>query len=327
MSIRRLSASSIILASLCLASVLLVARSYFYSDQFTYKYPHSNSYMTLRMEGGSFFFFIQSNWAPRFNFATGFSSQYDDMGWSRLSVATLVDFRWRDNFFPGAGRRLLVVVPTWTTFAACLPIAGWIYFHRRPQIRWAFRPSISWCDPRLRARLARFAILCATGCVLGVIIGWADNRFYFSQNEHQWSLVLFALLPVVSLAAVFTRRRIPWHKAVLWLFLDLAGCICFLNATIDKMWTHFHLHIRSGGDLLDSILFLGLICFIFGAILLLFLQVKPEPNKPGPYCPECGYCLIGSTRKICTECGRPFTLEELGVSAGELIPTRTVSAG
>jgi hypothetical protein len=95
------------------------------------------------------------------------------------------------------------------------------------------------------------------------------------------------------------------------MFLELAGCVIFFEATIDRIWRHENIHGFDDLELLQLILLVGVVCFIFGAVLLLFLQVKPEPVKPGPYCPECGYCLIGSPRQICSECGRPFTFEEL----------------
>ena len=155
---------------------------------------------------------------------------------------------------------------------------------------------------------------------MGVLVALADIQFDFGQTDWQWSLILLVLLPVVSLMAVFTRRRIPWHRAILWMSLDLAGCVCFFESTVDRMWIWFNINRFGGLEQLQMILYLGFACFIFGAILLLFLQVKPEPPKPGPYCPECGYCLIGLPRQICSECGRPFTLEELGIAEGALVP-------
>jgi hypothetical protein len=65
---------------------------------------------------------------------------------------------------------------------------------------------------------------------------------------------------------------------------------------------------------------MGAVSFVISAGVLLLLQLKPRAVKPGPYCPACGYCLIGSPRQICAECGRAFTLEELGITPEELIP-------
>jgi hypothetical protein len=175
-------------------------------------------------------------------------------------------------------------------------------------------------NPRLRVRVVRFAIFSIVGSVLGALVVWFDYEFNISRNYSGWILILLLLLPVVSLMAVFTRRRIPWHRAILWMGLELAGCIVFFETTVDHIWLRAGLHQADDLELLQAILGVGVVDFIFGAILLLFLQVKPEKVLPGPYCPECGYCLIGSTRRICSECGRPFTLEELGVEAGALVP-------
>jgi len=40
----------------------------------------------------------------------------------------------------------------------------------------------------------------------------------------------------------------------------------------------------------------------------------------GAHCPGCGYCLLGLREHRCPECGRPFRMEELGVSEEELQP-------
>lgn len=36
--------------------------------------------------------------------------------------------------------------------------------------------------------------------------------------------------------------------------------------------------------------------------------------RPRGTCPGCGYCLKGLPANVCPECGRPFTLEEIGAS-------------
>ncbi len=150
------------------------------------------------------------------------------------------------------------------------------------------------------------------------MVAWADMEFDLGRTDGQWALILLVLLPVVSLMAVYTRRRIPWHRAILWMSLELAGCVTFFESAIDQIWRYENAHRYNDVELLQMIVFIGMVCFVIGAILLLFLQVKPEPVKPGPYCPECGYCLIGLPRQICSECGRPFTLDELGIEADAL---------
>jgi uncharacterized OB-fold protein len=55
-------------------------------------------------------------------------------------------------------------------------------------------------------------------------------------------------------------------------------------------------------------------------MLLLLMRLRHQKRIPGPYCPQCGYCLIGLPSHRCTECGRPFTLEELKIDAAALNP-------
>ena len=59
--------------------------------------------------------------------------------------------------------------------------------------------------------------------------------------------------------------------------LELAGCLCFFQATIERIWTHYNVNLYDVPDLLELVFMTGVACFIVGATLLLFLQVKPEP--------------------------------------------------
>ena len=239
----------------------------------------------------------------------------------------MVNFQWRNRVVSsvppnGQVHVRFVSFPIWTVFVLSVPFPIWILIRARGKVRWGFRKNVSWIDQRLRWRIARFAIFSGVGCVLGTLVAWADIEFDLGRTEGLWSAILLALLPVVSLMAVYTRRRIPWHRAILWMALELAGCIVFFESTIDRVWNYECADRYDDLELLEMIVFIGMACLVVGAILLLILQVKPEPVKPGPYCPECGYCLIGLPRQICSECGRPFTLDELGIAADVLIPRK-----
>jgi len=54
------------------------------------------------------------------------------------------------------------------------------------------------------------------------------------------------------------------------------------------------------------------------ASALLLNRWRLPARLKGPYCRRCGYCLIGTAEHRCPECGRAFTLRELGVSEAEL---------
>jgi hypothetical protein len=313
----------VISISLCVGTFLLWARSYFYQDGFGFTSDH-NSTLSLSSRQGRLSIVFQTIPNPPYYAPAGFGWRsarlYD--GWRYLTLRSLIDFRYDNRVIPrvrsAAVHSRTLTIPTWCILVLSLPIPAWIIFRDRRTQQWGLRKDVSWINPRLRSRIARFTLLSAIGCLAGVLVASVDVEFPFNRSRWQWFVALWILLPVVSLMAVFTRRRIRWHRALLWMSLELAGCLCFFQATIERIWTHYNVNVYDVPDLLELVFMTGAACFIVGATLLLFLQVKPEPVKPGPYCPECGYCLIGLPRQICSECGRPFTLEELGVELDAL---------
>ena len=63
----------------------------------------------------------------------------------------------------------------------------------------------------------------------------------------------------------------------------------------------------------------GVVVAICGVLLLLMLKALSRSLTFGPTrCPSCGYSLVGLPDQRCPECGRPFTLDELGVGEHEL---------
>ena len=65
---------------------------------------------------------------------------------------------------------------------------------------------------------------------------------------------------------------------------------------------------------------------IIGGCLFVVLWIASRKSRGqlkivhGTHCPTCEYNLVGNTTYICPECGQPFTLEELDVSADDLEP-------
>ncbi len=52
------------------------------------------------------------------------------------------------------------------------------------------------------------------------------------------------------------------------------------------------------------------------------------PPIAGPYCPGCGYCLVGVSEYVCPECGREFTLAQLHITADDLqVPGQATAPG
>jgi hypothetical protein len=321
---RRSIVGLIVFTSIAVGSLLLWARSYFYVDEVSCPGLSTTFYAEAESQrGSSSIGFVTFAADPQGTGRVGWHSFPINGGLRFLTLRSMLNFDWANHVYParfnapGAHVRY-VTVPTWFVFALSAVAAIWIYLRGKGKVHWGLRKDVSWINLRLRERIIRFAIFSAIGCVLGAMVAWADMEFDLGQTDAQWSVILLVLLPVVSLMAVYTRRRIPWHRAILWMSLELAGCVTFFESTIDQIWRFRNAHRYNDVELLQMIVVIGLACFVVGAILLLFLQVKPESVKPGPYCPECGYCLIGLPRQICSECGRPFTLDELGIEVEAL---------
>jgi hypothetical protein len=255
-------------------------------------------------------------------------SQLGFLGRHRNILDAMLSFSVRDRSFPltsnpaGPKYRIrLAVVPMWTLFILFATVPTWIILRGRKKNRWRLRKDVRWTNPPLDSRIARFALFSAVGAVVGILVTKIEMNYRYDGSGTTLEIILpwVILLPTLCLLVFVTRRRIPFHKALLWMSLELAGSVCFYSFATER--TGYYYGILSEQDTPQAVLLLGVASFACAAILLFFFQLKPEPVKPGPYCPQCGYCLIGSPRQICSECGRPFTHEELGVTPEALIPS------
>ncbi len=217
-----------------------------------------------------------------------------------------------------------LTIPMWSLFLIAPSLPTWVFFRNRRKERWRLRKDIRWISPRLHSRIVRFALFSTAGAVAGILVSCFESQLSLIHTNWEGTLPFIVLLPTVCLLVFLTRRRIPFHKALLWMSLEIAGATCFYSFATERTWHHFGEYGFAEQDTPQMILFLGFTAFVCAAIMLFFFQLKPEPVKPGPYCPQCGYCLIGSPRQICSECGRPFTHDELGVTPEALIPSATV---
>jgi hypothetical protein len=244
-------------------------------------------------------------------------------------------YYWRTPTTPlGASSEFVIMMPLWVPLIPCALLAWLFYGSRKPverrslrRVRLRFRPDLSKSNFRLSTRTKRFATFSVVGGVIGLLMAELEIQLHLYRLPQVEMFVPLLPLPLICFLIVMGRRRIPWHRALLWMSLEIAGCICFFVAARERFW-HFSGHAPyESPTMLSAALDLGLASFICGAILLLTLQVKPEVAKIGPYCPACGYCLLGTPTQTCPECGRPFTLDELGVSAEALVPTVPSPAG
>jgi len=315
---------------LFIGTALLWVRSYFYRDAIGYGFKQNfvicasyvgvvdifagNSPRVVARQSG-----LWSSHIPSSQFGPARRGALDSMFEFRC-VNQVLALPAGSGFPAATMHRRIISFPMWTLLVLWAPLPLYGFFRGRRKVRWGLRKDVRWANLRLGRQITRFAIFSAIGAAAGVLTASLDIAFSLWRARWEWMLSLFILLPVVSFTIVLTRRRIPWHRALLWVSLEIAGCVSFFAATTQWVWRVFAGYSLYEPVLTPIALIVGLICFICGAILLLFFQARPEPIKPGPYCPECGYCLIGSPRQICPECGRAFTLEELGVGPEALAP-------
>jgi hypothetical protein len=232
------------------------------------------------------------------------------------------DFAWRrttGRFFGAPIAKTEISIPIWFPMAILAGLA-WFCSRKGGNAWFGLREEIPWLNPRLRTKILRVATFCAAGAVIGAIVEAVNIALSLDHGAGQLIVTTMVSFILISALIVITRKRIEWHRAIVWLLLEVAGCICFFGATMDRIWYFFGRYRAVQPEILQGALVFGVGCYLCGAMLILFMQVKPRKDKPGPYCRGCGYCLIGVPPNICPECGRPFTIEELGVPVEALFP-------
>ena len=170
--------------------------------------------------------------------------------------------------------------------------------------------------PRTLSRHDRLLRLTIAACFAAVVGGAAAHvRPLIRGPVHYEALAThFVLLPALCSWLVWSQRRVRWSRAVAWLALEIfTACAAFTLA-----WTAVRMTVFD--DLLHVMGLYFVIMTVLGAAILEVWQ-KRHPPAPGPYCPACAYCLIGSAADRCPECGRPSTLDELGVPRAALEPS------
>jgi hypothetical protein len=237
-------------------------------------------------------------------------------------LSGVTDFAWRRT----AGRYLgspmaktEIAIPIWFPMLILGGLA-WFCSRKGGNAWFALREEIHWLNPRLRTKVLRFVTFCAAGAAIGAIVEAVNITLSLDHGAGQLIVTTIVSLMLISILILATRKRIQWHRAILWLLLEVAGCIAFFGATMDRMWYFFGKYRSPQPEILQAALVFGVGCYLGGAILILFMQVKPRKEKPGPYCRGCRYCLIGVPDNVCPECGRPFTIDELGIPPEALVP-------
>lgn len=162
---------------------------------------------------------------------------------------------------------------------------------------------------------------------------------HISQRERRWHFIVLTLLGAAIGAASALLRPVLEHNGVHYEAI-LADLIILPFIVLVVIVTHFDGRLRStipwfslecawlylvrtitwslaANRWWDDMIGLAIIEFMIAAgfgTMVLLLRARFKPPIEGPYCPACAYCLIGAAEDICPECGRAFTLEELGIT-------------
>lgn len=169
------------------------------------------------------------------------------------------------------------------------------------------KPS-EFSDTRVCAFGAAFAGLAVAMIVLLVV----------SYSEWLAGLVLLAfglIWPAEVARRMAATLRYPRHAAVIgaWFAIGLSApvwLVSILRLSGSDLW----------GRLLATAGFAGLYAAAAVGIWWFVRRAWVEViEQDGTRCPGCGYCLVGNTTQTCSECGRPFTLPELGATSASAL--------
>lgn len=162
----------------------------------------------------------------------------------------------------------------------------------------------------------RFLRLGGTAIIALLVGGGCGHTHPLTLNGIHWSAVFpyFFLIPGAIVWLITSQRYVPWRHAAPWIVSE----VCLLWSGFAAGWLMTTTFI---GAYLGALLLGLMVSLIMAPCILILFQMYFCRLTCGPYCPNCKYCLIGSVWNRCPECGRPFTLSELGVTARELIPT------
>jgi hypothetical protein len=167
-----------------------------------------------------------------------------------------------------------------------------------------------------RARLIWWSLWAFAGLLIGMAAGVARPRL--AGPVHYEMLIAYPILLGLSLWLIALLWRVPPRHAI----TDLGVGMTLLWGAF---WGGIDGTMLVEGISRSTFSFVGFVIIhwlgglVVGAVLLASARAY-WPLREGPYCPGCGYCVIGVRERRCPECGRSFTLEELGVSAKELEP-------
>ena len=146
----------------------------------------------------------------------------------------------------------------------------------------------------------------ATFGAAAFLAGWLGNREEYSTF---WTIVAACCLRIF-MPLVLPARLAAVNFAVDVTLMSLGFVLGFWVGR--ERWWYLHSVVR-------WMVHAWMAFVVIGSPLAWWLNRWMQARRiTGPYCRGCRYHLRGVTNWRCPECGRPFTLKELGVSATEL---------
>ena len=140
-------------------------------------------------------------------------------------------------------------------------------------------------------------------------------------------VVLLFGLPATIIIRHHPRLRKWWHGFAFGATYGLmATMVSFLWAEVDM---YFSFGWRSSVlGILREAAQIGFVVSVIAGVLIVCVWFASRGSRgrllvtDNTFCPSCGYNLVGNTTYICSECGQPFTLEELDITAKDLEPVQ-----
>lgn len=164
--------------------------------------------------------------------------------------------------------------------------------------------------PPPRTRAIRYAIAFLLGGVysLGAIaILFGQSSFWQSAGEAIFSLANLLMLPSGVIQG--------------WTMLKYGSSKTFRYLVLEAL---FVIVGASGLGFARYEWLAGIAFYVLAEFILAYLIWEVGRHwrawPRGAVCPNCRYSLVGVTERRCPECGREFTLDELGISASDLKP-------
>lgn len=182
-----------------------------------------------------------------------------------------------------------------------------------------------WSMPKISLVAAMLAA-CAdviSFCVAGLARRILPDWFALSLLVIGLTILVF-LLPASVAIAHHGRFRNWWHG---FLFGGVYGVTILAIGFLFYGLGRFVASVQNDpvGLMIDCLLPAS-VAFGVSGLLFVTLWVASRWSRgklqilDGTSCPGCGYNLVGNTTSVCSECGRPFTVDELEITAEDLEP-------